>query len=266
MGTDPDPLAVEHVAGEVAQLLGPWPDPRHMLARRIRVATVQGPAALVLGSTQGRARAASAPAPRGTLAQSSGALAPSSGAPGASGGPAPGLLRRRGGGGAVLVAPGAQLWIDLWLPRTDVRWEDDVITGVRWIGEAWARALGEAGLDGLDVHRGPSRGGLLAASVCFAGVGPGEVVVGDPVRKVMGLSQHRSRPGARIQMLAVRHWDPDTIVHHLCRAGLLDLVHAARYVEAARPRAAGLAELGMWPPHCDQPEWLDAVVAQLAAG
>lgn len=166
----------------------------------------------------------------------------------------------------MLVAPDAQLWIDLWLPRSDARWEDDVVAGVRWIGEAWAGALSGAGLHGLHVHQGSSQGGAVARSVCFAGLGPGEVVIGDPPRKVMGLSQHRSKDGARIQMLAVRSWDPDPIVHRLCRAGLLDPAEAGRFLETARVRAVGLADLGLWPSRRDQPDCIEDIVDRLASG
>lgn len=166
----------------------------------------------------------------------------------------------------MLVAPAAQLWIDLWLPRSDARWQDDVVAGVRWVGEAWTVALARAGLHGLEVYGGSSQGDEVAKSVCFAGLGPGEVVLRDPPRKVMGLSQHRSRDGARIQMLAVRSWDPRPIVCGLSRIGLIDPAHSARFVDAARPRAVGLAELGIWPAAHEQPECMEAVVHHLAIG
>ena len=43
--------------------------------------------------------------------------------------------------------------------------------------------------------------------VCFAGVGTGEVSVGD--RKLVGLSQRRTRTGARFQCLVHLAWEPD---------------------------------------------------------
>ena len=41
--------------------------------------------------------------------------------------------------------------------------------------------------------------------MCFAGVGPGEVLVGG--RKVVGISQRRTRAGARFHCAALRAWD-----------------------------------------------------------
>jgi hypothetical protein len=42
--------------------------------------------------------------------------------------------------------------------------------------------------------------------VCFAGLGAGEVVVGP--RKLVGISQRRTRDGARFQCVVHRSWDP----------------------------------------------------------
>ena len=40
------------------------------------------------------------------------------------------VVRRRSGGGAVLVVPGEVLWVDLVLPVGDALWQDDVGRGV----------------------------------------------------------------------------------------------------------------------------------------
>ena len=46
--------------------------------------------------------------------------------------------------------------------------------------------------------------------VCFAGRGPGEVFV--DARKAVGISQRRTRDGARFQCAIHRRWDPATLV------------------------------------------------------
>ena len=46
--------------------------------------------------------------------------------------------------------------------------------------------------------------------VCFAGIGPGEVLVGG--RKVVGISQRRNRGGARFQCAALLRWRPGEMV------------------------------------------------------
>jgi lipoate-protein ligase A len=45
--------------------------------------------------------------------------------------------------------------------------------------------------------------------VCFAGIGPGELFVGD--RKLVGMSQRRTRAGARFQCALPRRWSPEPL-------------------------------------------------------
>jgi lipoate-protein ligase A len=56
------------------------------------------------------------------------------------------IVRRRSGGGAVLIEPGAQLWVDLLLPAGDALSEADVGRAAWWAGEAWASALSPGAL------------------------------------------------------------------------------------------------------------------------
>lgn len=112
------------------------------------------------------------------------------------------VVRRRSGGGAVLLVPGEVLWVDVVLPRGDAHWVDDVGRSMGWLGDAWARVLG----GGATVHRGPMVHTAWSAQVCFAGLGPGEVVRGG--RKLVGISQRRTRDAARFQCALYRRWDP----------------------------------------------------------
>jgi lipoate-protein ligase A len=112
------------------------------------------------------------------------------------------VVRRRSGGGAVLLDTAGRLggpptlWIDLIVPRGDPLWLDDVGRSMDWLGETWVRALTSIGIQGA-VHRGPLERTAASTLVCFAGLGPGEVVVGG--RKAVGISQRRTRAGARFQ-------------------------------------------------------------------
>lgn len=119
------------------------------------------------------------------------------------------VVRRPSGGGAVLVVPDEVLWVDLVLPVGDVLWRDDVGRAFDWVGETWAAALGDLGVRGA-VHRGPLVRTTWSAEVCFAGLGRGEVTVGG--RKVVGISQRRTRAAARFQCAALARWDPAAIV------------------------------------------------------
>ena len=118
--------------------------------------------------------------------------------------PALEVCRRRSGGGAVLVRPHEVLWIDVLLPRDDPLWDDDVARATHWLGETWRDALG-VGL----VHTGEMIRTLWSSAICFAGVGPGEVLVDGA--KVVGISQRRTRAGARFQCAVMRTWDPSEL-------------------------------------------------------
>ena len=119
------------------------------------------------------------------------------------------VVRRRSGGGAVWVAPGDPLWVDVVVPRDDPLWEDDVGRAFWWLGEAWAAALG----DGAEVHRGGLCTTPWSRQVCFAGLGPGEVTIGG--RKAVGIAQRRTREGALFQCALHRTWDPAPLVARL---------------------------------------------------
>jgi lipoate-protein ligase A len=147
------------------------------------------------------------------------------------------LARRRGGGGAVYLGPGEQLWVDVWVPRDDPLWLPDVSAAAEWVGAWWMAALAGSGQHGFDVHRGRSVPGAFGDLVCFAGRGPGEVFHG--LAKVVGLSQWRAREGALFSSCAYRRWDPGPLL------ALLDLENEGRAVLARdlAPLAVGLAEL-----------------------
>jgi lipoate-protein ligase A len=120
------------------------------------------------------------------------------------------LTRRRSGGGAVLLEPGRSVWIDAFIPRHDPCWNDDVGRSFAWLGQAWAAALDELGMRGAVVHAGGLQCGRYGRRVCFAGIGPGEVSI-DGV-KVVGLSQRRTRAGARFQCVVYRMYDPAPLI------------------------------------------------------
>lgn len=120
------------------------------------------------------------------------------------------IAKRRSGGGAVLLEPGAVIWVDVILPASDPRWEQDVGRSFAWLGAAWVRVLRELGLDGAEAHAGPLLRRPWSDLVCFAGLGPGEVTVGD--RKVVGISQRRTRAGARFQCALLQRWDPQVLL------------------------------------------------------
>jgi lipoate-protein ligase A len=120
------------------------------------------------------------------------------------------VVRRRSGGGAVLLVPGEALWVDVVVPAGDPLWDVDVGRASWWLGDAWAAALAACGVDGAVVHRGPLRKTRWSAVVCFAGLGPGEVTIRG--RKAVGISQRRTRAAARFQCAVHHRWDPLALI------------------------------------------------------
>jgi lipoate-protein ligase A len=109
------------------------------------------------------------------------------------------VVRRRSGGGAVLVVPPDLLWVDLVVPHGIA--PDDVRGSMVWAGRIWRDALDGALADptAIAVNELPGPATEWSQLVCFAGVGAGEVLLGG--RKLVGLSQRRTRNGLRIQGL-----------------------------------------------------------------
>lgn len=186
------PFLVERITGTAAQLVERPLAP----VRTLALCTVTEPA-VVLGSTQPDV-ASSASVP---------------------------LVRRRTGGGAVWVGPDELVWADVDIPRDDPLWDDDVARASWWLGAAWAVVVGA----GADVHRHGLVRTAWSGSVCFAGLGPGEVTVGG--RKVVGLSQRRTRDGARFATAALLRWDPAPLVGALG----LDPAVAVELADVAAP-------------------------------
>ena len=134
------------------------------------------------------------------------------------------IVRRRSGGGAVLVGRETSTWVDLVIPRASPLWDDDVGRSMHWVGELWSRALIDLGVEAA-VHRGPLRHSEWSRTICFAGLGPGEVVDGQG-RKIVGVAQRRTRAGARFQTI---------VYHHDVVARVVDLLDLG--VDAARATA-----------------------------
>lgn len=125
------------------------------------------------------------------------------------------VVHRRTGGGAVYLAVAEHLWVDVVIPRGDFLWSDDVVVSPQWLGDAWSRVLESLGMSGLSVHRRASEPATWSKLVCFAGVGPGEVLIND--RKVVGISQRRTRHAARLQCFVHRKWTPEKFVPLLAK-------------------------------------------------
>ena len=124
-----------------------------------------------------------------------------------------GLLvpRRRSGGGAVFVHPTDSVWVDITISRNDPLWKDDVVQSMLWLGDLFVEALSP--WVQAQVYRDSFSTGVDGRVVCFASSSPGEVFVGTD--KLVGISQRRSRDGARFQCVLYRQWQPTEWSHVL---------------------------------------------------
>jgi lipoate---protein ligase len=150
------------------------------------------------------------------------------------------LVRRRSGGGAVLLEGGADLWVDVFLPRSDPLWDDDVGRAAWWLGEVWAAALaGSGAVSRPCVHRGGLVRRPWSDLVCFAGLGAGEVTAGPGGPKVVGISQRRTRDGARFQCSLTSAWAPG----NLARLLAVPVDQREKLVLDLRDAAVGVGDL-----------------------
>jgi lipoate-protein ligase A len=168
--------SVRSIRGTVAELLIATDDPEHLESGRRLLVCTPTDRALILGSSQPQP-----PAVPGLVA----------------------VHRRRSGGGAVWVEPGGLTWLELVLPGRDRLRSDDLSRSFDWLGRVMAQALVDLG-HAPNVVDGPARPGPWGRTICFAGLGPGEVLVDE--RKVVGMSQRRTRRWSRFGV-AVLHRD-----------------------------------------------------------
>ena len=154
------------------------------------------------------------------------------------------VARRHSGGGAVLLSPGTHVWVDVVVPAGDPLWLDDVARSSWWLGASWARAVTALSEQPASVHHGGLDDRELGRLACFAATGPGEVLVGD--RKIVGISQRRTRLGARFQCVVYLQWHPDellALLHAGSRRGALTEALADRADAISMDALAGVDQV-----------------------
>jgi lipoate-protein ligase A len=167
------------------------------------------------------------------------------------------ICRRRSGGGAIVVRPGAQIWIDVFVPRRHRRFDDDVLASFGWLGAAWRDALAaalEEPIASLEVVGGRRTVSTKwSRTICFAGLGAGEVTLRG--RKVVGISQRRDRSGAWFHSMAMLDFDPGEL------PGLLGLPESDQDEAAALSATSAVTVPG---GHAVAPEVTSAVLERLS--
>lgn len=162
------------------------------------------------------------------------------------------LATRRSGGGAVWLAPDEQLWVDVVVPVGDEMHRNDIRVAAHWMGDAWSAALGSQTSTWRSGVTNPS----ASAIACFAGVGPGEVTLHG--RKLVGISQRRTRRWSRFQCVAYHRWVPEEML------GNLGIPGGSEVARSLRCSVAVLGDLGAPEAHGDRSRvWNRALLERL---
>ena len=148
------------------------------------------------------------------------------------------VVRRRSGGGIVFLAPGEHVWLDVVVPRGDELWSDDVAQASWWLGDVWVQTLNALGENNVLVHRESLSSDAWGDLMCFAGVGPGEVVQQDDesLSKLVGISQRRTRDYARFQCTIYTKWNPHDVEMYVVNTpgNLSEIAHRVAVVQASQ--------------------------------
>jgi lipoate-protein ligase A len=148
------------------------------------------------------------------------------------------VVGRRSGGGIVFLAPGEHVWLDVVVPRGDVLWSDDVAQASWWLGDVWVRALNALDVSNVSVHHESLSSDAWGDLLCFAGVGPGEVVQRDDesLSKLVGISQRRTRDYARFQCTIYTKWNPHDVEMYVVNTpgNLSEIAHRVATVQASQ--------------------------------
>jgi lipoate-protein ligase A len=110
------------------------------------------------------------------------------------------VVRRRSGGGAVWLDPESMVWFDIIISRSDPLWQADVGQSMWWVGELFTQALLSLGVADATTHRRAMVRHELDRTICWTGIGPGEVTAGVGGPKMVGVAQKRVRYGALFQV------------------------------------------------------------------
>lgn len=117
-----------------------------------------------------------------------------------------------------MLVPGEVTWIDVIVPVGTAGWSDDVHGPMVWLGRHLADVITAlTGADDVVVHEGAMRSTPWSKQICFDGVGAGELLLEG--RKLVGISQRRTRHAARLQCCWYASYVPESLLELLDPAG-----------------------------------------------
>ena len=136
------------------------------------------------------------------------------------------IVKRRSGGGAVLLSSETTVWIDVVLPATHELSVSDIGQAPLWLGKLFQQVLTDLGVTDLTLHETAMEKSDWSTLICFAGRGPGEVFTSNG-RKVVGISQRRTREWVRFQIVVSLAWRPEILLAliNVPKPNLEDIFH-----------------------------------------
>jgi lipoate---protein ligase len=136
------------------------------------------------------------------------------------------IVKRRSGGGAVLLSSETTVWIDVVLPATHELSVSDIGQAPLWLGKLFQQVLTDLGVVDLTLHETAMEKSDWSTLICFAGRGPGEVFTSNG-RKVVGISQRRTREWVRFQIVVSLAWRPEILLAliNVPKPNLEDIFH-----------------------------------------
>ena len=136
------------------------------------------------------------------------------------------IVKRRSGGGAVLLSSETTVWIDVVLPAAHELSVNDIGQAPLWLGKLFQQVLTDLGVADLTLHETAMEKTDWSTLICFAGRGPGEVFTSNG-HKVVGISQRRTREWARFQIVVSLAWRPEILLAllNVPKPNLEDIFH-----------------------------------------
>jgi lipoate---protein ligase len=136
------------------------------------------------------------------------------------------IVKRRSGGGAVLLSSETTVWIDVVLPATHELSVSDIGQAPLWLGKLFQQVLTDLGVADLTLHETAMEKTDWSTLICFAGRGPGEVFTNDGC-KIVGISQRRTREWVRFQIVVSLAWRPEILLAllNVPKPNLEDIFH-----------------------------------------
>jgi lipoate-protein ligase A len=118
------------------------------------------------------------------------------------------IVKRNTGGSAVFIKKAQFGWVELYIPFVLAAGLKPKETFLK-VGTAFKNAFGNLGLKNISIYHKQEIFNGIAKVLCFASRAKGEVVESSNEKKILGLSQRRTREFIKIQSGFMNVYDPE---------------------------------------------------------